>query len=63
MLVLAKAMLSLMIGFIISIVLGLLFIPLLKKIKVKQSISIFLRNKHKQKEGTPTMGGIIFIMF
>lgn len=62
MLVLAKAMLSLMIGFIISIVLGLLFIPLLKKIKVKQSISIFLRNKHKQKEGTPTMGGIIFII-
>ena len=62
MLVLAKAMLSLMIGFILSIVLGLVFIPLLKKIKVKQSISIFLRNKHKQKEGTPTMGGIIFIV-
>ena len=62
MLVLAKAMLSLMIGFILSIVLGLVFIPLLKKIKVKQSISIFLRNKHKQKEGTPTMGGIIFII-
>ena len=62
MLVLAKAMLSLMIGFILSIALGLVFIPLLKKIKVKQSISIFLRNKHKQKEGTPTMGGIIFII-
>lgn len=62
MLVLAKAMLSLMIGFILSIVLGLVLIPFLKKIKVKQSISIFLRNKHKEKEGTPTMGGIIFIL-
>ena len=62
MLVLAKAMLSLMIGFILSIILGVIVIPLLKKIKVKQSISIFLRNKHKDKEGTPTMGGIIFIV-
>lgn len=62
MLVLTKAMLSLMIGFILSIVLGLILIPFLKKIKVKQSISIFLRNKHKEKEGTPTMGGIIFIL-
>lgn len=62
MLVLTKAMLSLMIGFILSIVLGLFLIPCLKKLKVKQSISIFLRNKHKEKEGTPTMGGIIFIL-
>lgn len=62
MLVLAKAMLSLMIGFILSIIIGIIVIPLLKKMKVKQSISIFLRNKHKEKEGTPTMGGIIFIV-
>lgn len=61
MLVLAKAMLSLMIGFILSIILGLIVIPILKK-KTKQSISIFLKNKHKEKEGTPTMGGIIFII-
>ena len=61
MLVLAKAMLSLMIGFILAIVLGLVIIPFLKK-RTKQSISIFLRNKHKEKEGTPTMGGIIFIV-
>lgn len=62
MLVLAKAMLSLMIGFVLSIILGLVLIPFLKRIKAKQSISIFLRNKHKEKEGTPTMGGIIFIL-
>lgn len=62
MLILAKAMLSLMIGFIISIVLGLILIPILKKSKVKQSVSIFLKSKHKKKEGTPTMGGLIFII-
>lgn len=62
MLVLAKAMLSMMIGFMTSIFLGLFLIPMLKKSKVKQNISIFLKDKHKQKEGTPTMGGLIFII-
>ena len=62
MLVLAKAMLSLMIGFIISILFGLFLIPILRKNKVKQSVSVFLRDKHKKKEGTPTMGGLIFII-
>lgn len=62
MLVLAKAMLSLMIGFILSILLGLVLIPILKKTKAKQSVSIFLKDKHKKKEGTPTMGGLIFII-
>lgn len=62
MLVLAKAMLSLMIGFILSILFGLVLIPILRKSKVKQSVSIFLRDKHKKKEGTPTMGGLIFII-
>lgn len=61
MLILAKAMLSLMIGFILSIITGLVLVPLLKK-RTKQSISIFLQSKHKQKEGTPTMGGFIFII-
>jgi len=62
MLVLAKAILSLMIGFILSIMLGLILIPILRKSKVKQTVSIFLRDKHKKKEGTPTMGGLIFII-
>lgn len=61
MLILAKAMLSMMIGFILSIICGLIIIPIFKK-KTKQSISIFLKNKHKEKEGTPTMGGFIFII-
>ena len=62
MLVLAKAMLSLMIGFILSIIAGLVIIPILKKKKAKQNVSVFLKKSHSKKEGTPTMGGFIFII-
>ena len=62
MLILAKAVLALMIGFIVSIIFGLIAIPLLKKMNVKQKVSVFLSDKHSKKEGTPTMGGIIFII-
>lgn len=62
MLILAKAVLSMMIGFIISVILGLITIPLLKKINVKQKVSSYLEKKHKEKDGTPTMGGLIFII-
>lgn len=62
MLILAKAVLALMIGFIISVVFGFILIPFLKKLKVKQQVSVFLSKTHKEKEGTPTMGGLIFII-
>lgn len=61
MLVLAKAILAMMIGFILSIIIGFILIPYLKKKKVGQTVSVFLKNKHKEKDGTPTMGGLIFI--
>ena len=61
MLILAKAVLAFMIGFILTIICGVILIPLLKKMNVKQSVSVFL-NAHKEKEGTPTMGGLIFII-
>lgn len=61
MLILAKAVLAFMIGFILSIVFGVILIPMLKKLNIKQSISIFIK-KHMDKEGTPTMGGLIFII-
>lgn len=61
MLVMTKAILALMIGFIISVVIGLVTIPILKKTKIKQVESTYLSKKHKEKSGTPTMGGIIFI--
>lgn len=62
MLILAKAILSMMIGFIISVILGAITIPLLKKVNVKQKVSSYLEKKHHEKEGTPTMGGLIFII-
>lgn len=61
MLILAKAVLAFMIGFILTILFGLVAIPRLKKMNIKQTVSIFL-NKHKGKQGTPTMGGLIFII-
>ena len=62
MLILAKAALALMVSFIISVIFGFILIPFLKKMKVKQKVSVFLQNKHKKKDGTPTMGGLIFII-
>lgn len=62
MLILAKAVLLMVIGFIISVVLGAIAIPLLKKMNVKQNVSTYLEKKHHEKDGTPTMGGIIFII-
>lgn len=62
MLVMTKAILALMIGFIVAIVIGLIVIPILKKVNIKQVESTYLSKKHKEKSGTPTMGGIIFIL-
>ena len=62
MLLLTKAIFAIMIGFLCSSVLGLILIPILKKIKVRQKISIFVGETHRKKEGTPTMGGLIFIL-
>jgi len=61
-LILAKAVLALMIGFIISVIFGFLLIPFLRKLKIRQQVSVFLEKTHKDKEGTPTMGGLIFII-
>ncbi len=61
MLVLTKAILAIMIGFIIAVIFGLIAIPLLRKL-AKQKVSTYLEKKHHDKDGTPTMGGIIFII-
>ena len=62
MLLLTKAIFAIMIGFLCSSVLGLFLVPLLKKLRVGQKISIFVGESHRKKEGTPTMGGLIFIV-
>ena len=61
MLILTKMVMAIMIGFIFSCLIGLLIIPFLSKIKANQSESIYLKRAHQQKEGTPTLGGLIFI--
>ena len=62
MLLLTKAVFAIMIGFLSSVVLGLFMVPALKKLRVGQKISIFVGEAHRKKEGTPTMGGLIFII-
>ena len=62
MLILTKSIMAMMIGFIFATIIGLTIIPLLKKLHASQSLSIYLQRTHKSKEGTPTMGGLIFII-
>ncbi len=62
MLLLTKAIIAAMLGFLFSVILGLILIPLLKGLRVGQKISIFVGESHRKKEGTPTMGGLIFIV-
>lgn len=61
MLILAKAAMAMMLGFVLAIASGLVFIPLLKKLHIGQMVSREISERHLVKEGTPTMGGIIFI--
>ena len=60
--VMIKSVFSMMIGFIFSLVIGMFLVPILKKKKINQSLSIYLEERHKKKVGTPTMGGLIFII-
>lgn len=62
MLILTKSVLILVISFILSVLIGLFLIPILRKFKASQSLSIYLEERHKSKKGTPTMGGLIFII-
>lgn len=62
MLILAKSILGLMLGFFIAIVIGWFLIPMLKKLKCGQNISEYTAFAHASKNGTPTIGGLIFII-
>ena len=52
----------LIISFIISVILGIIIIPILKKLKVGQIERDDGPQSHLKKQGTPTMGGIIMII-
>ena len=62
MLILTKSVLAMMISFLISVMMGIIVIPFLKKIHASQRLSIYLEQAHSSKKNTPTMGGLIFIL-
>lgn len=53
-------LLSALTAFAFSLVFCLLLIPLLRRLKAGQNILVYVK-EHKNKSGTPTMGGIAFI--
>ncbi|MGL4990704.1 MAG: phospho-N-acetylmuramoyl-pentapeptide-transferase [Sarcina sp.] len=57
-----RIVIALLLGFIISIIVGPIFIPMLHKLKFGQNIREDGPQSHLKKAGTPTMGGIIFII-
>ena len=61
-LLLTKSVFAIMIGFLISTIIGLIIVPILRKKKLGQRISSYVGENHKKKEGTPTMGGLIFVI-
>lgn len=62
MLILAKAALAIMLGFVLALLLGFILIPILKRFKFKQNVSATIGERHLAKQGTPTIGGLIFIL-
>ena len=62
MLILAKSILSITLGLVISIVVGLIVLPFLRKLNARQTVSNLINKRHLKKNGTPTIGGLIFII-
>lgn len=62
MLILAKAAMALMLSFVVSTIFGFILLPMLKKYNIRQKVSAFVGERHLLKDGTPTMGGLIFIV-
>ena len=53
---------TLLLSFAITIVLGFIIVPILKKLKVGQIERDDGPESHLKKQGTPTMGGIIIML-
>lgn len=53
---------GLLISFIATIILGMIVVPILKKLKIDQVIRDDGPKEHLKKNGTPTMGGIIMLL-
>jgi phospho-N-acetylmuramoyl-pentapeptide-transferase len=50
------------VAFLIAVILGPLFIPFLRRLKFGQAIRAEGPQSHQKKSGTPTMGGLIFLV-
>ena len=57
-----KIIYSVLVAFLISLLAGPIFIPMLHRLKFGQNIREDGPQSHLKKAGTPTMGGIIFIV-
>ena len=51
-----------LLSFVMTVVLAFIIIPILKKLKIGQIERVEGPQSHLKKQGTPTMGGIIFIV-
>ena len=58
----SKILAPLIMGFVFSIILGPIIIPILHKLKFGQNIRKDGPKSHQKKSGTPTMGGLIFFI-
>ena len=57
-----KMALPVLLAFAISVILGPIVIPYLRKLKMGQTERVEGVQSHLKKAGTPTMGGIIFLL-
>lgn len=57
-----QVVISVLISFVISVILGPIIIPFLRKLKMGQTERVEGVQSHLKKAGTPTMGGIIFLI-
>ena len=62
MIFLIKSIIIMLCSLILSIIFGIVLIPILKNKNASQRLSEYLSERHKSKLGTPTMGGLIFIV-
>jgi phospho-N-acetylmuramoyl-pentapeptide-transferase len=53
---------TILMGFIVTVVLSPIFIPFLRRLKFGQSIREEGPKSHQKKSGTPTMGGLVFLL-
>ena len=57
-----QVVIPVLISFAISVILGPIIIPFLRKLKMGQTERVEGVQSHLKKAGTPTMGGVIFLI-